>query len=108
MNTGKNVIGVDDASFDREVLQGELPVLVEFFAPWCGPCKTLAPIVERVAAEAAGRLKVVAIDISASPETLRRYAIRGAPTLLVFRNGQKIAQHRGATTRERLLQIIAS
>jgi thioredoxin len=101
-----HVTEVDDATFDGEVLAAELPVLVEFGAPWCGPCRTLAPIVERVAAENAGRVKVVTVDTDASPRTAQRYGIRGVPTLVVFRNGEKTAQHVGATTRERVLQLL--
>jgi thioredoxin 1 len=106
MATQTNVIDVDDGSFDREVLKATVPVLVDFVAPWCGPCKTLAPIVERVAAETAGRLKVVKIDTEASPRTAERYGIRGVPMLLVFRNGEKTAGHLGVTTREKLLELL--
>jgi thioredoxin 1 len=105
--TGANVIEVDDASFDEEVLAAKVPVLVDVVAQWCGPCKALALIVERVASETAGRVKVVKVDADASPRTAQRYGVRGLPTLLVFRNGEKTAQHLGATTRERLLELLA-
>jgi thioredoxin 1 len=101
------VVEVDDTSFEAEVLSAEVPVLVDFMATWCSPCKTLAPIVDRVAVETEGRAKVVKIDMDASPEVTRRYGIRGAPTLLVFRNGEKTAQHLGATTREKILALLA-
>jgi thioredoxin len=107
MTTGANVIEVDDSSFETEVLAAEVPVLVDFGAPWCPPCKQLLPIVERVASETAGRAKVVTVDTDASPRTAQRYGIRGVPTLVVFRNGEKTAQHLGATTRERLLELLA-
>lgn len=107
MATGANVIEVDDSSFEAEVLAADIPVLVDFGAPWCPPCKTLLPIVERVASETAGRAKVVTVDTDASPRTAQRYGIRGVPTLVVFRNGEKTAQHLGATTRERLLELLA-
>lgn len=100
------VIEVDDATFDTEVLQSDLPVLVDFGAPWCGPCKALATVVERVAAENAGRFKVVTVDTDASPRTAQRYGVRAVPTLVVFRNGEKTAQHLGATSRERVLALL--
>jgi thioredoxin 1 len=101
-----NVIEVDDETFEAEVLAAELPVMVDFVAPWCPPCKTLAPIVERLAHENAGRFKFVTVDTEASPLTARRYAIRGVPTVAVFRNGEQTAAHLGATTKERLLQLL--
>ncbi len=107
MAASANVIEVDDASFEAEVLAAELPVLVDFGAPWCGPCRALVPIVERLAIETAGRLKVVTVDTDASPRTAQRYGIRGVPTLLVFREGKKTAAHLGATTKERLLELVA-
>jgi thioredoxin 1 len=97
---------VDDASFDREVLEANLPVLVDFVGTWCPPCRALAPIVAEVAAETVGRAKVVTIDADTSPGTARRYGIRGVPTLLVFRGGEKRAQHLGATTKEKLLELL--
>ena len=102
-----NAIEVDDATFEKEVLAAEVPVLVDFGAQWCGPCKALAPIVERVASETSGRAKVVSVDMDAAPLTAQRYGIRGVPTLLVFRKGEKTAQHLGAPTREKLLELLA-
>lgn len=107
MTATASVIDVDDTSFEKEVLAEELPVLVEFVAPWCPPCRTLAPVVSRVASETAGRAKIVKVDTDASPKTAQRYGIRGVPTLLVFRNGTKTAQHLGATTKEKLLDLLA-
>jgi thioredoxin 1 len=107
MATDENVIEVDDATFEKEVLAADVPVLVDFVARWCPPCKILAPVVARVAAESAGRFKVVTMDTDASPQTSRRYGIRGVPTLLVFRKGEKTAQHLGATSKERILELLA-
>jgi thioredoxin 1 len=107
MTANANVIEVDDDSFEKEVLAAEVPVLVDFGATWCGPCKALAPIVARVATETAGRVKVVTVDMDASPRTSQRYGIRGVPTLLVFRKGEKTAQHLGATTKEKVLELLA-
>jgi thioredoxin 1 len=107
MTESVNVIEVDDSGFEKEVLAAEVPVLVDFGARWCGPCKALAPIVGRVATETAGRVKIVTMDLEASPRTSERYGIRGVPTLLVFRNGEKTAQHIGATTKEKILELLA-
>ena len=106
MATSTSVIEVDDTTFETEVLAADLPVLVEFGAPWCGPCRALAPIVARVASEMAGRFKVVAVDTEESPHTTQRYGIRGVPTLLVFRRGEKTAGHLGMVTREGLLELV--
>jgi thioredoxin 1 len=81
---------VTDANFQVEVLDSELPVLVDFWATWCGPCRALAPHVDGVAHELQGRLKVVKIDIDANPQTPARYGVRGVPTLLVFRGGDVV------------------
>jgi thioredoxin 1 len=105
-NGNGNVIDVDDSNFEAEVLTAELPVLVEFGAQWCGPCKVLAPIVRRLADETVGRVKVVMVDLDASPRTAERYGVRGVPTVLVFRGGEKTAQHLGATSKERLMALL--
>jgi thioredoxin 1 len=108
MPANTNVVEVDDTTFEKEVLAAEVPVLVDFVAPWCGPCKALAPIVERVAFETAGRVKVVRVDTDASPRTAQRYGIRGVPALLVFRSGERTAQHLGSTTKERVLELLVT
>ncbi len=106
MDSRSTVIAVDDSTFDAEVLASDLPVLVDFVAPWCGPCKALGPVIERLAAEHTGRIKFVTVDADASPSTAKRYGVRGLPTVLVFRNGEKTAGHLGATTREKLLALL--
>jgi len=98
---------VDDATFDQEVLEAEVPVLVDFVARWCGPCRAMAPIVERLAAENAGRLKVVMVDTDESPGIAQRYGVRAVPTMLVFRGGQKTAAHLGTATKEKILSLLA-
>jgi thioredoxin 1 len=108
MAANSNVLEVDDATFEKEVLAAEVPVLVEFGARWCGPCKALAPIVERLANETVGRVKVVMVDLDASPRTAERYQVRGVPTVLVFRDGEKRAQHLGATNKERLMAMLGA
>jgi thioredoxin 1 len=101
-----HVIPVDDASFEEEVLGAKVPVLVDFGAAWCGPCRALAPIVEKIAAEHAGRLKVVTVDTDESPRTAQRYGVRGVPMVMVFRDGEKTGAHLGMTSRERLLELV--
>jgi thioredoxin 1 len=85
---GLGVLEVSDATFDREVLQSELPVLVDFWAVWCGPCKAIAPIVEGVAASYAGKLKVAKVNVDENGATPSRYGIRGIPALLFFKGGK--------------------
>jgi thioredoxin 1 len=85
---GAGVLEVSDATFDKEVLQSEQPVLVDFWAVWCGPCKAIAPIVDSVAASYAGRLKVTKVDVDSNSATPSRYGIRGIPALLFFKGGK--------------------
>jgi thioredoxin 1 len=102
-----NVIEADDANFEKEVLAADVPVLVDFVARWCGPCRAMAPLVERLAAENRGRLKVVKVDADEAPRTAERYGVRGVPTLLVFRSGQRTASHLGAASKETILALLA-
>ena len=85
---GLGVMEVSDATFDREVLQSEQPVMVDFWAVWCGPCKAIAPIVDGVAATYAGRLKVAKVNVDENAATPSRYGIRGIPALLFFKGGK--------------------
>ena len=101
-----HVIEVNDATFEAEVLRADVPVLVDFGAAWCGPCRALAPIVERIAAENEGRIKVVTVDTDESPRTAQRYGVRGVPMVIVFKNGEKTGSHLGMTTKERLMGLI--
>jgi len=86
--SGVGVLEVTDANFDQEVLKSEQPVLVDFWAVWCGPCKAIAPIVEGVAAAYAGKLKVAKVNVDQNGATPSRYGIRGIPTLLFFKGGK--------------------
>ena len=86
------VLDVNDASFDQEVLKSKQPVLVDFWAVWCGPCKAIAPIVDSVAATFAGKLKVAKVNVDENGATPSRYGIRGIPALLFFKNGQVVDQ----------------
>ncbi|HWL87013.1 MAG TPA: thioredoxin [Polyangiaceae bacterium] len=106
MASSKNVHEAGDINFDTEVLKADLPVLVDFTATWCGPCKAVAPIVDKIADENVGKYKVVKVDIDEAPSIAQRYGIRGVPTLAVFRGGEKKNQHVGATNKETLLRLL--
>ncbi len=104
---GKNVIELNDGNFDTEI-KGDQPVLVDFSATWCGPCKILTPIVEKIADEFAGKYKICKVDIDESPSITAKFGIRGVPTVLVFKNGEKTGQHVGVTNKETLLKMLGS
>ncbi len=106
MTKTKNVINVGDANFDAEVLRAEVPVLVDFSATWCGPCKVLTPVIEAIADENVGRFKVAKVDIDEAPGLVRRYGVGAAPTLLVFRGGERRAQRVGVMTKRALLELL--
>ena len=95
---------VSDADFDEEVLKSTEPVLVDFFAEWCGPCKAMAPALEQVAAEMKGKVKVAKLDVDQNPEVTQKYTIQAMPTLMIFKGGEKVAERVGALTQKKQLQ----
>lgn len=101
-----NLIPVDDARFDELVLQSDLPVLLKFSTRQCGPCKALAPVVERVADEVKGRWRVFSIDLDEAPRIAARYGIRAVPTLLAFRQGVPQGQLVGVASRQAILKLL--
>ena len=95
---------VSDKTFEQEVLKSTEPVLVDFFAEWCGPCKAMAPALDQVAKEMEGKLKVVKLDVDQNPNVTGKYGIRAMPTLILFKNGQVTAQHTGALVQKKKLE----
>jgi thioredoxin 1 len=96
----------NDLNWEDEVLKSDAPVLVDFTATWCGPCKALAPIVDQIAHELDGRVKVGKLDIDESPMTASKYGVRGVPTLMVFKGGERAAQHVGLTTKQKIINLV--
>jgi thioredoxin 1 len=103
---GHNVLEINDLNFEKEVLQSAEPFLLDFSAVWCGPCKMLAPIVEKIADENLGRVRVGKLDIDDSPGVAAKFGIRGVPTVLVFKGGRESGRHVGVTNKETLLKLI--
>jgi thioredoxin 1 len=104
----ENVVHTTDDSFEQDVLASDQPVLVDFWAEWCGPCKMVAPILDEIADEYAGKLKVVKLDIDSNPAMPRRFGVRGIPTLMVYKAGEVEATKVGAVTKSQLSAFIDS
>jgi len=102
----ENIVSLSDASFEQDVLKSDLPVLVDYWAEWCGPCKMIAPLLEEVATEYQGRLKVAKLDIDKNQATPPKYGIRGIPTLMLFKDGAVEATKVGALSKSQLAAFI--
>ncbi len=98
------ILDVTDATFEKEVLQSDLPVLVDFWAEWCAPCRTLAPVIKDLAKTYEGRLRVAKLDVDSSPSVPARFQIRAMPTLLFFKQGQVVDSIVGAVPRQKIEQ----
>ena len=103
-----NIVHVSDETFEQEVLKAAEPVLVDYWAEWCGPCKMIAPILDEVAEAYAGKLKVIKLNIDDNPETPPKYGIRGIPTLMLFKNGEVEATKVGAVSKSQLTAFLDS
>lgn len=101
-----NYVVLNDSNFQQEVLNSELPVLVDFWAEWCAPCKLIEPIVDEIAGEYNGKLKVGKVDVDSNPQISMQYGIRSIPTLLIFKNGQAVDQVIGAVPKNTIIQKI--
>jgi thioredoxin 1 len=100
---GQNVVTITDDNFDLEVVQSSVPVLVDFWAPWCGPCKMIAPILDEIATERAGTTKIAKVNVDESPNIAAKFGIQSIPTLIFFKNGQKVEQMVGARGKKDLI-----
>jgi thioredoxin 1 len=105
---GSGIVHITDASFENDVLKSEKPVLVDFWAAWCGPCKMIAPLLDQVAGEMGDRIKICKMDVDANKETPASFNIRGIPTLMIFKNGSLAATKIGALSKTELVSFVQS
>lgn len=101
-----NVIHADEGTFEQAVLQSDVPVLVDFWAAWCGPCKAIAPVLDELSSEYEGKARIVKIDVDSNPNLAAQYGIRSIPSLFVFKNGEKVDNVVGAQPKSQLSALL--
>ena len=102
----EDLLHVTDASFENDVLQSDIPALVDFWAAWCGPCKMIAPLLDEISEDYAGKIKVCKMDVDSNPETSVKFNVRGIPTLLIFKNGNIEGTKVGALSKAQLVEFV--
>jgi thioredoxin 1 len=102
----ENTLNFTDAAFEKDVLNSDLPVLVDFWAPWCGPCKAMGPTIDALATEYAGKIRIGKMNTDENPATAMRYQVRGIPTLLLFKGGKVVDQRVGAMPKSDLQKVL--
>ena len=107
MSENENLVHVTDGDFELQILKSEVPVLVDFWAAWCGPCRTVGPVVEELAGEYAGTVKMAKINVDENNQTPKRYGVRGIPTLMLFKDGQVVDQIVGAVPKSRIEELLS-
>jgi thioredoxin 1 len=106
MSEHGNLHVVNDADFDEKILRSDLPTLVDFWAAWCGPCRMVGPVIEELADEYAGKVKIAKLNVEDNKETPTRYGVRGIPTLMLFKGGQVVDQIVGAVPKNRIKELL--
>ncbi len=106
MSENENLLHVTDGDFDQQILQSDIPALVDFWAAWCGPCRTVGPVVEELAGEYKGKIKVAKLDVDSNKQVAGKYGVRGIPTLMLFKDGQVVDQIVGAVPKSRIKELL--